>query len=630
MADETLRLRVTVDNQEAMTGLAQTRKSIEQTGQATKKANEQSAEAYKKAARELKAYNDMLMQAGQRMTGFSLTAAGAGAAVGALAVKIGRELYNTFNDLSTIGMRSRALSSTVQELRGLQYELAQMGLSSSEAEQQVRSLRDTMDDVKSRVGLYNQLYDMGFGKLAEQLKETNKLSEFTIKLFEFADKLDDRSRRDFARDAKLRPELFFSDRRQQILKSIEEEPTISAEKQKRVEEQGRNIKEFWHKLEQMLDRAILGMLGGITGEWLFETPAPGAPGREPRIPERGALPPGMTRDMIKRMSLRTGGDDAGGDEGAIRIVARGVFEGMQQFRDWLQGGGTGGGGGGEGGGGGGGGGDSSGLVQKASYSPSETPTTTDASKPSTSATPNGQTPADGSKPAAPADGSKPAGTPDASKPKESGAVVPGLEGPSFRTANNPEVQKYIGFANTIKNMNPEMQARIMSAYRAMPDHVKKSFVLNEGWRSHEYQKFLYSTRSGRGMVARPGHSRHEKGTAIDVDRGAARDWLRKYGKEHGISDLPGDAPHFQMDKSGRQFDQGRPEDRIPVPEDPKQAPGPTSMIDEAIKPASAEGRVNVTVNSNGPKPGGGSRDGMFQQTQVQPRQQMVHTKSQRA
>jgi hypothetical protein len=123
--------------------------------------------------------------------------------------------------------------------------------------------------------------------------------------------------------------------------------------------------------------------------------------------------------------------------------------------------------------------------------------------------------------------------------------------PAFRTENNEEVRKYVGFDNAIKNMNPEFRARVSAAYAAMPPDVQKSFVMNEGWRSTEYQAHLYDTRSGRGMVAAPGHSRHEFGEAIDVDKGLARDWLREHGGEYGIEPLAGDEPHFQLQRSYR-------------------------------------------------------------------------------
>jgi hypothetical protein len=146
------------------------------------------------------------------------------------------------------------------------------------------------------------------------------------------------------------------------------------------------------------------------------------------------------------------------------------------------------------------------------------------------------------------------------------------DGPGFRTANNAEVEKYVGFQRAIQGLSPEFQSRIMAAYKDMPEDIKKSFVINEGWRSKEYQSYLYNSRSGRGMVAQPGHSRHEgggefgQGTAVDIDSGQAREWLRKNSGKYGIEDLAGDAPHFQIARGDdRKFFDPKNPQLLPIP-----------------------------------------------------------------
>jgi hypothetical protein len=133
------------------------------------------------------------------------------------------------------------------------------------------------------------------------------------------------------------------------------------------------------------------------------------------------------------------------------------------------------------------------------------------------------------------------------------APVAQTGGPTFRTERNAEVGSRIGFDRAVKGIHPELQARLQAAYNDMPEDVRKSFVLNEGARTKEYQQYLYDTRSGRGMVARPGHSRHEQGEAVDVDRGPALDWLQKNGSQYGLGGIKGDYPHIQMARGGRQF-----------------------------------------------------------------------------
>jgi hypothetical protein len=118
-------------------------------------------------------------------------------------------------------------------------------------------------------------------------------------------------------------------------------------------------------------------------------------------------------------------------------------------------------------------------------------------------------------------------------------------GPRFRTENNQEVGSRVGFGNAVSGIAPEMQAKLQAAYNVMPDELKPSFVINEGARTPEYQKYLYDTRQGRGMVAPPGTSRHEFGQAVDVDRGPALDWLQKNATQFGLTGIPGDYPHIQ-------------------------------------------------------------------------------------
>jgi hypothetical protein len=143
------------------------------------------------------------------------------------------------------------------------------------------------------------------------------------------------------------------------------------------------------------------------------------------------------------------------------------------------------------------------------------------------------------------------------RPEMPPAAVAG--GPTFRTERNAEVGSRVGFDRAVGGLHPEMQARLMAAYNAMPDDVKKSFVINEGFRTGDYQQHLYDTRSGRGLVARPGHSAHEgggvygEGKAVDFDRTAALDWIQKNGRQFGLTGIRGDYPHIQMVRGGRQF-----------------------------------------------------------------------------
>jgi len=202
------------------------------------------------------------------------------------------------------------------------------------------------------------------------------------------------------------------------------------------------------------------------------------------------------------------------------------------------------------------------------------------------------------------------------------------EGPEFRTARNSEVGTYVGFERAIQGLSPEMQARVMAAWKDMPPEVRKSFVINEGWRSYEYQAYLKRTQRshGRGPVASPGGSRHEgggeygEGGAIDVDRGPALDWLHRYGHRYGLEGIgKGDYPHIQLSRRyrGPQFYDPNNPQRIPLPgqagEKARQAQAQQDFDEylakqkqnEAERPSFAAraraGRLKVNINLRGPR-----------------------------
>ena len=95
---------------------------------------------------------------------------------------------------------------------------------------------------------------------------------------------------------------------------------------------------------------------------------------------------------------------------------------------------------------------------------------------------------------------------------------------------------------SIGNDLVELPQWLLDVVEAMPDNIKQTFAYNEGSRPRDYQQYLYDTRSGRGPVAPPGTSRHEQGQAIDVDRGAALDWLKANGAQFGLEGIRGDYP----------------------------------------------------------------------------------------
>jgi hypothetical protein len=131
------------------------------------------------------------------------------------------------------------------------------------------------------------------------------------------------------------------------------------------------------------------------------------------------------------------------------------------------------------------------------------------------------------------------------------------EGPGFRTRRNEEVGKYVGFDKAVEGLDPAMQAALIAAKREMPPHLRDRFMINEGFRTPEYQAYLFNKISPRGgMVGRPGPggSRHQNltgagGRAVDVDPGEPLDWLQANASRFGLEGIGrGDWGHIQMQR----------------------------------------------------------------------------------
>lgn len=98
-------------------------------------------------------------------------------------------------------------------------------------------------------------------------------------------------------------------------------------------------------------------------------------------------------------------------------------------------------------------------------------------------------------------------------------------------------------AASMNNLNPEFRARLDAMYRDAPPEVQKQLNVQSGWRSTEVQAQLYAKSGGSGMVARPGHSQHEKGGAADLggmglqgsgSSPTARAWVHANAAKYGL------------------------------------------------------------------------------------------------
>lgn len=95
----------------------------------------------------------------------------------------------------------------------------------------------------------------------------------------------------------------------------------------------------------------------------------------------------------------------------------------------------------------------------------------------------------------------------------------------------------------------EVEVRTARAFLAMRDEAAESGIdlwINSGYRSHEQQAWLYRAwREGWGnSAARPGHSKHQSGRALDIDvrDPATYAWLvqnaRRFGFRRTVASEP--------------------------------------------------------------------------------------------
>lgn len=77
--------------------------------------------------------------------------------------------------------------------------------------------------------------------------------------------------------------------------------------------------------------------------------------------------------------------------------------------------------------------------------------------------------------------------------------------------------------------------------------------IRSGFRSYEEQEWFYQAwKEGWGnKAARPGHSNHQTGRALDLDLDLAgsREWLEKHARKHGFKrTVPGEPWHWEYVK----------------------------------------------------------------------------------
>lgn len=99
-------------------------------------------------------------------------------------------------------------------------------------------------------------------------------------------------------------------------------------------------------------------------------------------------------------------------------------------------------------------------------------------------------------------------------------------------------------------LNPQFAARLQAAGAAYEQETGQRAQFGETGRSREQQAKYYAEyrRTGQGLAAPPGSSRHERGLAVDIPDGPFQAWMHRNGARFGIQGLrdPNDPNHFQM------------------------------------------------------------------------------------
>lgn len=120
------------------------------------------------------------------------------------------------------------------------------------------------------------------------------------------------------------------------------------------------------------------------------------------------------------------------------------------------------------------------------------------------------------------------------------------------------------------NLQPEFASRIDQLIAAAPPELRDDLKIISGHRTTEHQAELYKASGGSGMVARPGHSFHERGEALDWNHGKdfentpAGQWVHanagKFGLYFpldGVNTRIKEGWHMEMIGGGRQGGESR-------------------------------------------------------------------------
>jgi hypothetical protein len=88
----------------------------------------------------------------------------------------------------------------------------------------------------------------------------------------------------------------------------------------------------------------------------------------------------------------------------------------------------------------------------------------------------------------------------------------------------------------VRDLQPTFQVGLANMFEAMPDHIRRGIRIGSTVRSTDEQRAIYR-RSRKGYAARPGHSKHETGHAVDLKFPGgeeARQWVHDNAHLYGL------------------------------------------------------------------------------------------------
>jgi len=113
--------------------------------------------------------------------------------------------------------------------------------------------------------------------------------------------------------------------------------------------------------------------------------------------------------------------------------------------------------------------------------------------------------------------------------------------PDYMAGNLVEIAGYVTALNNDILLNEDALAMLEAMFDSATASGFTQFRVTQGFRTHEYQQDLYNQMAGTGLAARPGHSEHQVGLAVDISyhgvsigNSIQGTWLANYSYRYGF------------------------------------------------------------------------------------------------